>query len=118
MATVVELFSHGFTRLLFTCVLIIVIVIIIVIIVVVIIIVTHSISATLAVKSYCCQLIETSGCFLLTSRLCETHTGHRGAPLRFSTSNSDPASRYVQAISARCDAGGGTNSRMGEAISC
>lgn len=49
---------------LFTCILIIVIVTIIII--VVIIIVTHSISATLAVKSYCCQLIETSGCFLLT----------------------------------------------------
>lgn len=50
---------------LFTCILIIVIVIII-IVVVVIIIVTHSISATLAVKSYCCQLIETFGCFPLT----------------------------------------------------
>lgn len=64
MATVVALYSHGFTFFLFTC--IVIIILIIVFIIDVIIIMTHSISATLAVKSYCCQFIETSGCILLT----------------------------------------------------
>lgn len=74
---------------------------------------THSISATLAVKSsYCCQFIETSGCFALTCsqippsrHLYDAHWP-LGAPLRVSNLNSDVG---LQAISTRCDDSGGIN---------
>lgn len=57
-------------------------------IIVVINIMTPSISATLAVKSYCCQFIKTSGRFSLTCSQIHPslHTGHRGPTVEEPTS--------------------------------